>query len=80
MLGVDFFKFGPFASDPDHVDNNVYGMIGVEVGHTRYGMVELTKNREAKNAKEGLLNMMRDLRHAGPDPKNIARVHTDDDT
>ena len=48
VLGVDFF--GPF--DPD-VDNNVYGMIGVEVEHTRYGMVELMKNREAKNAIKG---------------------------
>ena len=75
VLGIDFF--GPF--DPD-VDNNVYGMIGVEVGHTRYGMVELTRDREAKHARDGLMNMMRDLKHAGPDPKDVARVHTDDDT
>ena len=75
VLGVDFF--GPF--DPD-VDGYIYGMIGVEVAHTKYGMVELARTREAKEARDGLLQMMRDIKYAGPDPKEVARVHTDDDT
>ena len=67
VLGVDFF--GPF--DPD-VDGYIYGMIRLEVAHTKYGMVELARTREAKEARDGLLQMMRDIKYAGPDPKEVA--------
>ena len=43
ILGIDYI--GPYIKD---VDGNVLAMTGVEVGRTNYGMIRLTKDREAK--------------------------------
>ena len=68
---------GPFEPD---VDGNKYFLAGVEVAHTKLGFVELTRDRSAPEAVLSAKKMIRDLHLAGPDPKPLVRIHTDDDT
>ena len=74
VLGIDYA--GPF--DPD-VDGNTYALVGVEVGHTNYGMVELQKDRTSAGASKGVKAMLRELHTIGPDPKEVVRLHSDND-
>jgi len=50
------------------------------VAHTKLGFVELTRDRTAPEAVLSAKKMIRDLHIAGPDPKPLVRIHTDDDT
>ena len=72
VLGVDFV--GPFKPD---TDGNKYAFIGVEVGHTNYGMVVLQKTREATETTASLKLMQRHLEMQGS--KELVRVHSDND-
>ena len=74
-LSLDYA--GPFEPD---VDGNKYFLAGVEVAHTKYGLVQLTTDRSSQQAVTAVKKMICDLHTAGPDPKPLHRVHTDDDT
>ena len=67
---------GPYEQD---VDGNIYGLVGVEVGHTNFGNVTLTKTREAKTSLEGFLEHRNILRTHGNSDKDIVRIHHDKD-
>ena len=75
VLGIDLY--GPFSPD---VDGNVYAMVGVEVGHTNYGMVRLMPDKTAVECTVAVASMRTELRTMSTDPvKDLVRVHSDDD-
>ena len=75
VLGIDLY--GPFTPD---VDGNVYAMVGVEVGHTNYGLVRLMPDKTAAERTEAAASMQSELRTMSKDPKkDLVRVHSDDD-
>ena len=57
VLGVDLY--GPFTPD---VDGNVWAMVGVEVGHTDWGMVRLMTDKDSDSCKQALMEMRAELR------------------
>ncbi len=75
VYSVDFV--GPYSPD---VDGNIYGFVGVEVAHTNYGIVTLSKNREATTSRDMLKAHRLELKTNGKDDKDIVRVHHDCDT
>ena len=75
VLGIDLY--GPFTPD---VDGNVYAVVGVEVGHTNYGMVRLMPDKTAVECTEAVASMRSELRTMSKDlAKGLVRVHSDDD-
>ena len=74
-IGIDYA--GPLNPD---VDGNTYFLQGVETAHTNYGMIQLTKDRTSANAAHAVKEMIRDIKHAGPNPKEVVRIHSDQDT
>ena len=52
VLGIDLY--GPFTPD---VDGNVYALVGVEVGHTDYGMIRLLPDKTAAQCAEAVASM-----------------------
>ena len=67
---------GPYTPD---VDGNIYGLVGVETGHTNYGITSLTKNRESSTSLQGFKIHRNKLRQLGHDDKDIVRLHHDCD-
>ena len=67
---------GPYSPD---VDGNIYGLVGVETGHTNYGITSLTKDREAKTSLQGFKIHRNKLRSMGHEDKDIVRLHHDCD-
>jgi len=67
---------GPYSPD---VDGNIYGLVGVETGHTNYGMTSLTKDREANTSLQGFKIHRNKLRRMGCEGKDIVRLHHDCD-
>jgi len=67
---------GPYSPD---IDGNIYGLVGVETGHTNYGMTSLTKNRESNTSLQGFKIHRNKLRQIGHDDKDIVRLHHDCD-
>ena len=57
VLGIDLY--GPFTPD---VDGNVYALVGVEVGHTDYGMIRLLPDKTAAQCAEAVASMRTELR------------------
>ena len=75
VLGVDLY--GPFTPD---VNENVYAMVGVEVGHTNYGMVRLMPDKTAVECTAAVASMRTELRTMSKDlAKDLVRVHSDND-
>ena len=74
VIGVDFV--GPFSPD---VDNNKYGFVTVEVGHTDYGIVQLSKNKEAATTLDMIKGGRRLLETESVDDKKVTRMHHDND-
>ena len=75
VLGIDLY--GPFTPD---VDGNVYALVGVEVGHTNYGMVRLLPDKTAAECATAVASMRTELRTMSKDPrKDLVRLHSDDD-
>ena len=67
---------GPYSPD---VDGNIYGLVGVETGHTNYGITSLTKDREAKTSLQGFKIHRNKLRSMGHEDKDLVRLHNDCD-
>ena len=67
---------GPYTPD---VDGNIYGLVGVETGHTNYGITSLTKNRESSTSLQGFKVHRNKLKQLGHDDKDIVRLHHDCD-
>ena len=67
---------GPYSPD---VDGNICGLVGVETGHTNYGMTSLTKVREANTSLQGFKIHRNKLRRMGCEGKDIVRLHHDCD-
>ena len=44
------------AKATNHCGTVIYGLVGVETGHTNYGITSLTKDREAKTSLQGFKN------------------------
>ena len=57
VVGIDLY--GPFTPD---VDGHTYAMIGVEVGHTDYGMVRLLPDRTAAGCAKAMASMRNELK------------------
>ena len=60
VIGGDLI--GPYTPDND---GNTDAMIGVEVGHTNYGMVELMQSSESSVTSESFKEMRRELKVMG---------------
>ena len=76
VVGIDLY--GPFTPD---VDGHTYAMIGVEVGHTDYGMVRLLPDRTAAGCAKAMASMRNELKIMSSHPtRDLVRVHSDDDT
>ena len=67
---------GPYSPD---VDGNIYGLVGVETGHTNYGITSLTKDREASTSLQGFKLHRNQLRRMGCEDRDIVRLHHDCD-
>ena len=69
---------GPYSPD---IDGNIHGSVGVETGHTNYGMTSLTKNKESNTSLQGFKIHRNKLRQIGQcqDDKDIVRLHHDCD-
>ena len=75
VSGIELY--GPFTPD---VDGNVYALVGVEEGHTDYGMIRLLPDKTAAQCAEAVASMRTELRTVSKDPtKDLVRVHSDDD-
>ena len=74
VYSVDYI--GPYSPD---VDFHIYGFVGVEVAHTNYGIVTLSKNKESDTTRDMLKLHRAELRHKGKDDKDIVRIHHDCD-
>ena len=74
VLGIDYI--GPYIKD---VDGNVLAMTGVEAGKTNYGMIRLTKDREAKTSLRCFQEMRNEYKRLSKDDDDIVRVHHDQD-
>ena len=74
VIGIDYI--GPYIKD---VDGNVLAMTGVEVGSTNYGMIRLTKDREAKTSLKCYQEMSNEYKRLSKDDEDIVRVHHDQD-
>ena len=62
------------------MDGNVYALIGVEEGHTDYGMVRLLPDKTAAQCAASVACMRTELRTMSKDPKkDLVRLHSDDD-
>ena len=64
---MDYDIVGPYAPD---VDGNIHGLVGVETGHTNYGITSysitsLTKNRESNTSLQGFKIHRNKLRQIG---------------
>ena len=68
---------GPYTPD---IDGNIYGFVGVEVAHTNYGNITLSKNKEATTTRDMFKQHRTRLRTIGKDEKDIVRIHHDCDT
>ena len=75
VLGIDYA--GPFDKDND---GNVYALFGVEVAHTNYGNVTLSKDKEARTTRDMLKLHRGRLIQLSKDDKDIVRIHHDCDT
>ena len=74
VYNLDFV--GPYEPD---VDGNIFGLVGVEVGHTNYGIVTLTKHKDASTTRDEFIKhrgILKNLSHEGHD---VVRVHHDCD-
>ena len=58
---------------------NVLAMTGVEVGRTNYGMIRLTKDREAKTSLKCFQEMSNEYKRLSKDDIDVVRVHHDKD-
>ena len=67
---------GPYEPD---VDGNIYGLVGVEVAHTNYGIVTLTKDKEAATTLEEFKAHQLKIHKLSKDAKKIVRIHHDKD-
>ena len=67
---------GPYSPD---VDGNIYGLVGVETGHTNYGIRSLTKDREAKTSLQSFKIHRNKLRSMGHEDNDIVRLRHDCD-
>ena len=78
VIGIDYNVIGPYIKD---VDGNVLAMAGVyvEVGSTNYGMIRLTKDREAKTSLKCYQEMSNEYTRLSKDDDDIVRVHHDQD-
>ena len=74
VFGIDYA--GPFEPD---CDGNVWALFGVETGHTDMGFVELSYNKAGPYSLRGVKEMIREMHVMGPDPKPVARLHSDQD-
>jgi hypothetical protein len=74
VFGIDYA--GPFEPD---CDGNVWALFGVETGHTDMGFVELSYNKAGPDSLRGVKEMIREMHVMGPDPKPVARLHSDQD-
>ena len=74
VLGIDYI--GPYIPD---VDGNILAMTGVEAGRTNYGMVRLSKDREASTSLKLYEEMSREYKRLSKDDTDIVRVHHDND-
>ena len=54
-------------------------MTGVEVGRTNYGMIRLTKDREAKTSLKCFQGMSNEYKRLSKDEIEVVRVHHDKD-
>ena len=74
VFGIDYA--GPFEPD---CDGYVWALFGVETGHTDMGFVELSPNKAGPDSLRGVKEMIREMHVMGPDPKPVARLHSDQD-
>ena len=74
VLGVDYI--GPYLPD---VDKNLWGFVSVEVAHTYYGCVDLSRDKEAPSATQSLKKARLELESLTDSDKTLKRVHHDDD-
>ena len=74
VLGVDYI--GPYDKD---IDDNLWGMVGVEVAHTYYGCVTLSNDKEAPTSTQCLKHMRLELESMSSDNLKLRRVHHDVD-
>ena len=66
VLGVDYI--GPYIPD---VDGNILAMTGVEAGRTNYGMIRLSKDREASTSLKLYEEMSREYKRLSKDDTDI---------
>ena len=81
VFGIDYA--GPLEPG---CDGNVWALFGVETGHTDMGFVELSHNKAGPDSLRGVKAMIREMHvmgpdymYVGPDPKPVARIHSDQD-
>ena len=69
---------GPYSPDVES-DGNIYGLVGVETGHTNYGIPSLTNAGEAKTSLQGVKIHRNKLRSMGREDKDIVMLYHDCD-
>ena len=74
VFGVDYM--GPYIPD---VDGNVQCFVGTETGHTNYGFIDLSPNRESETAVRSFLRMQTELESKSDKGHKVVRIHHDDD-
>ena len=74
VMGIDYI--GEY--DPD-VDGNKWGFVSVEVGHTDYGVVGLSKDKEALTTLNLIKNSQNEIQDLSKDDMVLKRIHHDKD-
>jgi len=73
---LSFDLSGPHTGDND---GNFWVLHAVETGHTQFGFTRLMKDKSSATITKAIDSILLELKHAGPDPLPVVRLHSDSD-